>query len=712
MGNTKVSAISYDELNAGLNIWTDDHKVDFDADKQAATQYFLQHINPHTQFFHSLSEKLDFLFTNEYYEKEIWDQYSFEAVKSLYKYVYSFNFRFPAYLSAKKFYEQYALKDFTGTTWLERFEDRVVANALLLGQGNFELAWDIAKEIITGRLQPATPTFSNAGKKQRGEYVSCFLLRIEDNMESIARAGTSLLQLSKRGGGVSLLLSNIREAGAPIKQIEGQSSGIIPVMKMLETQVRYANQLGTRDGAASVYLSVHHPDIEKFLDTKRENAAEAVRINGLSTGVVMSDIIFHLAKKKEPMYLFSPYDVQKVYGVPFADISVDEKYYEMVNDSRIKKYKINPQELLTKIAQMQFESGYPYILFEGNANKDNAIAGRINMSNLCTEILQVNQPGTFNRDLSYADEGADISCNLAALNIAKVLEGGNIAHTVETAVRGLTAVSDLSNIQEVPSVRRGNEKSHSIGLGQMNLHGFFIKEGISYGSPESVDFTNIYYMTVMYHALYTSMELAIEKGESFYGFEKSKYANASYLTERYTPADMTVPSESTLALFKKYGIDQQIPTARHWKMLAQEIAENGLYNAYLTTTPPTGSISYVNYSTSSIHPVTAAVETRKEGKTGRVYYPQPYVTNENFADVEDAYKISNEKIIDVYAAAQKHVDQGLSLTLFYKNTDTTRDIIKTQIYAWKRGIKTLYYARIRSADLVGTEQAECVSCTL
>lgn len=716
MGNTKVSTVSYSDLNAKLNLWSYDENgnkfVNFDADHQAAKQYFLQHINPRTQFFHSLKEKLNFLFDNEYYEKEIWDWYDFHDVKALYKHIYSFNHRFPAYLSANKFYEQYALKNFSGDAWLERFEDRVVANGLLLGQGDFDLAWSIAEEIITGRLQPATPTFSNAGKKQRGEYVSCFLLRIEDNMESIARAGTSLLQLSKRGGGVSLLLSNIRETGAPIKQIEGQSSGIIPVMKMLETQVRYANQLGTRDGAASVYLSAHHPDIFKFLDTKRENASEAVRINGLSTGVVLSDIVFHLAKKKEPMYLFSPYDVEKVYGIPFADISVDEKYYEMVGDARIKKYKIDAQELLTKIAQLQFESGYPYILFEGNANKSNAIAGRINMSNLCTEILQVNQPSTFNRDLSYADEGADISCNLAALNIAKVFEGGNIGKTVGLAVRGLTAVSDISDIQEVPSVRRGNEKSHSIGLGQMNLHGFWIKEGIAYGSPEAIDFTNIYYMTVSYNALRTSMELAIENGESFDGFEKSEYANPAFLTEKYTPEFMTVPSESTLALFAKYGVDHEIPTADDWCILAKAIAVNGLYNAYLTTTPPTGSISYVNYSTSSIHPIAAAVETRKEGKTGRVYYPQPYVTNENFSQVEDAFQISNTQIIDVYAAAQRHVDQGLSLTLFYKDTDTTRDVIKTQIYAWTHGIKTLYYARIKSTDLAGTEQEECVSCQL
>lgn len=709
--STKVSTKSYIDLNAELNLWTEDRKVNFESDRAAAKQYFLQEVNTNMRFFYSLEEKLEFLFANDYYERDVWDQYGAnDDVKNLYKLVYGYKHRFPAFLSAYKFYIQYAMKSFNGKQWLERYEDRVVANALLLGRGDIKLAREIATEIITGRLQPATPTFSNAGKKQRGEFVSCFLLRIEDNMESIARAGVSLLQLSKRGGGVSLLLSNIREAGAKIKMVEGQSSGILPVMKILETQVRYANQLGTRNGAASVYLHAHHPDIMTFLDTKRENASEAVRINGLSTGVVIPDITFELAKKGEDMYLFSPYDVERVYGVPFADISVTEKYYEMVDDARITKTKIKARDFFSRIAELSFESGYPYVMFEDNVNKASAIEGRVNMSNLCTEILQVNSPASFNRDLSYSNEGKDISCNLAALNIAKTLEGNDIERTVDIAIRALTAVSDISDIQEVPSIRNGNEKSHSVGLGQMNLHGFFIKEGIKYASADAVDFTNIYFMTVAYYAYKTSMKLASERGEVFDGFERSKFADSSFLIEKYTPEEMRVPNASTSEIMTRYGI--VVPTLEDWKRLAYAIEKHGLYNAYLTTTPPTGSISYINYSTSSIHPVAAAVETRKEGLVGRVYFPQPYVTNENFADVDDAFKITNEQIVDVYAAAQLHVDQGLSMTFFFNDTDTTRDVTKAQGYAWKKGIKTIYYSRIRSSALEGTSQDDCVSCTL
>jgi len=450
---------SYHELNAMLNLYDENGKIQFDKDRAAAKAYFLDHVNQNTVFFHSLEEKLEYLVENDYYEKEILDAYSIEFVKDLFKQAYEYKFRFPTFVGAYKFYTQYALKTFDGGRYLERFEDRVVMNALMLARGDESFARDILNEIITGRFQPATPTFLNAGKKQRGEYVSCFLLRVEDNMESIARAISSSLQLSKRGGGVGLNLTNLRELGAPIKKIENQSSGIIPVMKMLEDAFSYANQLGARQGAGAVYLNAHHPDIMRFLDTKRENADEKIRIKTLSIGVVIPDITLELAKNNDDMYLFSPYDVERIYGKPMSDISVTELYQEMVDDPRIRKGKIKARDLFQRIAELQFESGYPYIVYEDNVNKVNPIDGRINMSNLCSEILQVNTPTTYNNDMSYKEIGKDISCNLGSLNIAKAMESPDFGKTVEVAIKSLTAVSELSYIDSVMSVAEGNKKS-------------------------------------------------------------------------------------------------------------------------------------------------------------------------------------------------------------------------------------------------------------
>jgi ribonucleoside-diphosphate reductase alpha chain len=692
-----------------LNLYDESGKIQFAKDKEAARAYFLDHVNQNTVFFHSIEEKLHYLVENEYYEKELLDQYAPEFVKEAFKHAYSYKFRFDAFLGAYKFYTSYALKTFDGNRYLERFEDRIVMNALALAGGDKKQVLNLIDEIITGRFQPATPTFLNAGKKQRGEFVSCFLLRIEDNMESISRGINSALQLSKRGGGVALSLSNLREAGAPIKKIEGQSSGVIPVMKLLEDAFSYANQLGARQGAGAVYLNAHHPDIMKFLDTKRENADEKIRIKTLSIGVVVPDVTLELAKNGDDMYLFSPYDVEKVYGVPFGDISVTEKYQEMVDDARIKKTKIKARQLFERIAELQFESGYPYIMYEDTVNKANPVEGRINMSNLCSEILQVNTPTTYNNDLSYDKIGHDISCNLGSMNIAKVMDGGDISKTVETSVRALTAVSDLSYIESVMSIAEGNKKSHAIGLGQMNLHGYLGRERIMYGSEEALDFTNIYFYTVLFNALKASNKLAIERESKFHNFENSKYATGEFFT-RYIEKEWKPKTKRVVKLFADAGIE--IPTQEDWKKLAAKVAKHGIYNQNLQAVPPTGSISYINNSTSSIHPIASQIEIRKEGKLGRVYYPAPYLTNDNREYFQDAYEIGPEAIIDTYAEATQHVDQGLSLTLFFKDTATTRDVNRAQIYAWKKGIKTIYYIRIRQMALEGTDVEGCVSCML
>ncbi|WP_196833740.1 class 1b ribonucleoside-diphosphate reductase subunit alpha [Mycetocola sp. CAN_C7] len=703
------TGMDYHSLNAMLNLYGPNGEIQFEKDQEAAREYFLQHVNQNTVFFHSLRERLDYLVEKEYYEKAVIDAYSFDFITALNDLAYSKKFRFQTFLGAFKYYTSYTLKTFDGKRYLERFEDRVVMTALGLAQGDEKLATALVEEIIAGRFQPATPTFLNSGKAQRGELVSCFLLRIEDNMESISRGINSSLQLSKRGGGVALLLSNIREAGAPIKQIENQSSGIIPVMKLLEDSFSYANQLGARQGAGAVYLQAHHPDIMRFLDTKRENADEKIRIKTLSLGVVVPDITFELAKKGEDMYLFSPYDVEKVYGVPFGDISVSEKYYEMVDDARIKKTKIKARDFFQTLAEIQFESGYPYIMFEDTVNKANPIEGRINMSNLCSEILQVNTPTTYNADLSYDVIGKDISCNLGSMNIALSMDSPDFGRTVETAIRGLSSVSDQSHIESVRSIEDGNDKSHAIGLGQMNLHGYLARERVYYGSEEGIDFTNIYFYTVLFHALRASNRIAIERGIAFDGFEKSTYATGAFF-DKYTDQVWQPATERVAELFATSAV--AIPTQADWAALKASVMEHGIYNQNLQAVPPTGSISYINNSTSSIHPIASKIEIRKEGKLGRVYYPAPFMTNDNLDFYQDAYEIGAEKIIDTYAAATQHVDQGLSLTLFFKDTATTRDINKAQIYAWRKGIKTIYYIRLRQLALEGTEVDGCVSCML
>ncbi|MDT5194582.1 MAG: ribonucleoside-diphosphate reductase alpha chain, partial [Mycobacterium sp.] len=172
--NALPGETDYHALNAMLNLYDANGKIQFDKDREAANQYFLQHVNQNTVFFHNQDEKLDYLVKENYYEREVLDQYSRNFVKTLLDRAYAKKFRFPTFLGAFKYYTSYTLKTFDGKRYLERFEDRVCMVAMTLAAGDTVLAEKLVDEIIDGRFQPATPTFLNSGKKQRGEPVSCF----------------------------------------------------------------------------------------------------------------------------------------------------------------------------------------------------------------------------------------------------------------------------------------------------------------------------------------------------------------------------------------------------------------------------------------------------------------------------------------------------------------------------------------------------------
>src|SRR5574344_844047 len=443
-------------------------------------------------------------------------------------------------------------------------------------------------------------TFLNAMKKARGELVSCFLIDVADNMLSIGRGINSSLQLSRLGGGVGINLSNLREAGSPIKGIKNASSGVVPVMKILEDSFSYSNQLGQRNGAGVVYLSVFHPDVYDFLSTKKENADENVRVKTLSLGLTVPDKYYELLKTNEPMYLFSPYDVEKEYGTPFSYIDITAEYDNMVVNDKIKKYKTNARELEQEISKLQQESGYPYIINIDTANSKNPVFGDIIMSNLCSEVLQVQKPSKLNPDLSYDELGYDISCNLASTNVLNMINSDDFETSVDTAIRMLSRVAKSTNIKEVPTIDNANKKYRSVGLGSMGLHEAFARNKIHYGSEESLEFTDAYFRTLRFYALKTSNKLAKETGDKFFEFEKSEYADGSYIKRKYIDVpDFEFKSDKVRAAFHKV----QIPTKQDWEELNENIMKHGLYNSYLLTIAPTGSISYINETTASIHPI-------------------------------------------------------------------------------------------------------------
>ncbi|MEG0856010.1 MAG: ribonucleoside-diphosphate reductase subunit alpha, partial [Terrisporobacter sp.] len=494
------------ELNNQVIIKDNQGKYQLEKDKEALESYITDFVTPRLKKFNSLEDRLTYLIENNYYCKNVINKYSMNFIKKIYKLITDNNFKFKSYMSANKFYQNYALKSDDGKIILETYDDKVLIVSLALADGNEELALNLSGKLIKQEFQPATPTFLNAGRKRAGEMVSCFLLSVEDSTEGISYAISSANHLSKIGGGVALNLTKLRASGEAIKGIEGAAGGPIGVAKMLEQSFSYFNQMGARQGAGAVYLSVFHPDFELLMDTKKINADEKIRLASLSLGAIVHDKFMELAEKNEIAYAFYPQTVYRKYGVHLDDIKMDEWYDKLANDNDIRKKEINPRQMLTKIAQMQQESGYPYVVFIDRANKEHVLkdVGMIKMSNLCCEIFQYQTPSDIK---GYGEEnnwGQDISCNLGSLNIANVMDNHDVETTVNTAIRALTFVSDKTNIKQVPTVKNGNDKSHAIGLGAMNLHGYLVRENILYTSQEALEFSNVFFAMIRYYAIKAS----------------------------------------------------------------------------------------------------------------------------------------------------------------------------------------------------------------
>lgn len=339
-----------------------------------------------------------------------------------------------------------------------------------------------------------------------------------------------------------------------------------------------------RKGAGAVYLNIFHWDIIEFLDTKKINADEKSRIQSLSIGIIVPSKFFELAEKNEPLHVFAPYTVYKEYGKHLDDVDIDEMYDELMSNPKVKKkaLDISARDMLIKIAMIQLESGYPYLMFKSNANKQHPLkdVGTVKMSNLCTEIFQLQETSEIN-DYGKGDIiRRDINCNLGSLNIVNVMENKEIREAVHAGMEALTAVSDMTVIPNAPTVKKANEELHSVGLGAMNLHGYLSKNKIAYESAEAKEFVRTFFMMLNYYSIEKSMELAKEKNETFKDFDKSDYANGTYF-EKYEQTDYNPVTEKVMQLFG--GI--HIPTKEDWSQLKQQVMEHGLYNALTISAP-------------------------------------------------------------------------------------------------------------------------------
>lgn len=694
------------ELNNEAALRGQDGFFQLHKDKEAVIE-FKKEVSGKIVKFKSVKEKFNYMIKNDFYF-DVFTQYTLEQVEELSKIIYSYNFEFQSYMAISKFYKDYALKTNDKKKYLETYEDRVIIVALFLGEGNIDKATRAAVAMIEQRYQPATPTFLNAGRSRRGEMVSCFLLEMDDSLNSIGFNINTAMQLSKIGGGVAINLSKLRGRKEQIKGIDDAASGVVPVMKLLEDSFSYANQLGQRKGAGAVYLNIFHWDVVEFLDTKKINADEKTRIQSLSIGLIVPKKFFQLAKENKDLYVFAPHSVFKAYGEHLDDMDIDVVYEELLENPKVKKRKLemNARELLVRIAMTQLESGYPYIMFKSNANEHHTLKdiGQVKMSNLCTEIFQLQETSTIN-DYGTPDIiKRDINCNLGSLNIANVMDTKKFKDSVHVGIESLTTVSDMTSIDNAPTVKKANDELHAVGLGVLNLNGYLAKNQIAYESEEAKDFVRTAFMMINFYSLEKSMLIAKERKETFKGFEKSEYAKGEKGTffKKYLETDYSPKTEQVKALFD--GIE--IPTQQDWWNLMKDVMKYGIYNAYRLAIAPTQSIGYIQNSTPSVMPIVDHIEARTYANS-TTYYPMPYLSPETFWYYKSSYNVDQFKLIDLVAEMQEHVDQGISTILYVTSEVSTRDLARYYIYAHEKGLKSLYYTRTKKLSV-----DECIACSV
>lgn len=681
-------------------------------DKEAIKLY-LEHIKSKTKQFSNQIARLRYLVEEDYYI-DVFKDYSEETLLELLDYAYSFGFEFQSFMAASKFYDTYALKTRDKSQWLEDFEQHNVIVSLYLAGGDVDLAKRYIKAHTLQTVQTATPTYLNAGRKHRGELASCYLFTMDDTLNSINFIRSQVSQASKIAGGVAVNLTRLRGRGATLKGVKNVGKGIVPVAKLIEGEVSYADQLGQRAGAGAAYLNIFHSDVIELLNTKKVNADEDTRLATLSIGLIVPSLFFDLAKEDKDLYMFEPYSIQEEFGkdVILDDININDWYDKFVENENVIKHKINAREMLNLIAQIQLQSGYPYIMYKDNANKNHALneLGEIKMSNLCTEIFQYMHVSDI-KDYNEQDElGQDIICNLASLNMVKSIEEKAIEESIRTGMRALTFVANNSRIEHLPTVHKANKNNRAVGLGVMSFHSMCAKNKIRYGSEESLDLLNVYCMMMDYYSLDESMKIAVERNDKFYGFDQTDYKakdGKEFGEYFYKNNRVTKNVEPITPKIKEIFKGIYIPTKEDWQRLAREVDKNGLYNSYRLSIAPTQSISYITNCSSALTPVVDVVEKRKYGNS-ETYYPMPYLSPETMWFYSPtAFDIPQEHIINVAAVAQKWIDQGVSTILFVNSEIETNKLARLYAYAHDRGLKSLYYTRNKLISI-----AECTSCAV
>ncbi|MFE8699395.1 ribonucleoside-diphosphate reductase subunit alpha [Cytobacillus sp. FJAT-54145] len=562
----------------------------------------------------------------------------------------------------------------------------------------------------------ATPTLSNAGKSF-GQLSSCFIDTVDDSLDGIYLNNWDIARLSKDGGGIGIYYGKVRALGSDIKKFKGNSSGVVPWIRLINDTAVSVDQLGQRQGAVAIYLDVFHKDIMNgFLDLKTNNGDERRKAHDIFTGVTIPDLFM---KKLEEVdedgrsvgewHTFCPHQVKQTMGwkdengnplglEDFYDETnikqFTEKYLEAVDNPLLPRKTYRAMEIMARIMVSQLETGTPYMFYRDEVNRQNPnkhLLGKgrtsVYCSNLCTEITQNMSPTTIVKEYEDGEgnivivrkPGDFVVCNLSSINLAKAVPADVLERLIRVQVRMLDNVIDLNTIS-VGQAQRTNKKYRAVGLGTFGWHHLLALQGIHWETDDAVSYADHLYEEIAYYTIRSSMELAKEKG-SYQQFNGSEWQTGEYF-------------------------DRKGYVSNRWNELREEIATNGIRNGWLMAIAPNSSTAKIGGSTDGIDPL-YAVEYAEEKKNFKFKVTAPDLNHITYNYYRRArHELDQLWSIKQNAARQRHIDQSISFNLYVRHDIKAKELLNLHLEAWKQGLKTTYYVRSTSQS----EIEECEAC--
>lgn len=619
------------------------------------------------------------------------------------------------YLGLQTLYDRYLLMNGDERLETPQLFWMRVSMGLALGEGDqkTERAIEFYNVLSQFLFVSSTPTLFNSGTLH-AQMSSCYLTTVMDDLKHIFKCVQDDALLSKWAGGLGNDWTNVRATGARIKGTNGKSQGVIPFLKVANDTAVAVNQGGKRKGAMCAYLETWHLDIEDFMELRKNTGDERRRAHDMNTANWIPDLFMKRVQENGSWTLFSPSDVpdlHDLYGKAFE--ARYQEYEAMVDRGELKLFKrIEATALWRKMLSMVFETGHPWITFKdpSNIRSPQDHAGVVHSSNLCTEIL-LN---------TSADETA--VCNLGSINLATHVTKNGInkellATSVRTAIRMLDNVIDL-NFYPTSEARNANLRHRPVGLGIMGFQDALYILGVSYASPEAVQFADESMELISYHAILASTELAKERG-AYSSFKGSKWDRG------------LLPIDTIALLAKERGGDVDVDTSAKldWTPVREAVKKYGMRNSNTMAIAPTATISNITGVAQSIEPSYKHLYA-KSNLSGDFIVHNTYLVDDLKArglwdadmiddlkyfdgqineveripdDVKKVYltsfEIEPEWLIECASRRQKWIDMGQSLNLYIAEP-SGKKLHDMYTLAWKKGLKTTYYLRSLGATQV------------